>query len=236
VISFFTLLGLFLSAVGFTGAYFHFLSPIFGFYLALAGAAIMAVMMIPQFISLFRKYTETSWAGLLLGLAAAGALGFMIRQAMNSPLNDLTTNVSDPPRFLNVSAEIPVDDPSLLEEEFLVLKAYDVKQAELQAKHFPGLAPLALPIPADQAFARVDQVIRTQFPLWKIVKSMPGHIEAEIRSSGFRFVDDLVVQVRAEGKGSRIDIRSRSRMGKSDLGVNAARIEDLKVRLQKGTP
>jgi len=55
-----------------------------------------------------------------------------------------------------------------------------------------------------------------------------GRIEAVAVSRVFRFADDIVVRIRpsADG-GSRVDIRSRSRDGKGDLGVNAQRIDNL---------
>jgi uncharacterized protein (DUF1499 family) len=61
---------------------------------------------------------------------------------------------------------------------------------------------------------------------WELVAadSMAGRIEATATTPWFGFKDDVVVQVRPEGTGSRIDVRSVSRVGKSDLGVNAKRI------------
>ena len=41
----------------------------------------------------------------------------------------------------------------------------------------------------------------------------------------FGFVDDIVIRVRATESGSEVDLRSVSRVGRSDLGANAARIE-----------
>jgi len=61
---------------------------------------------------------------------------------------------------------------------------------------------------------------------WTIVKSDPaaGTIEGSQRSVFMGFTDDFVVRVSADGAGSRIDMRSESRQGNSDFGVNAARI------------
>ena len=73
-------------------------------------------------------------------------------------------------------------------------------------------------------------------PGWTVVDSDPasGRIEANETSRWFRFVDDVVIRVTADGSGSRIDIRSVSRQGRSDFGVNARRIrayiESLKTR------
>jgi uncharacterized protein (DUF1499 family) len=51
-----------------------------------------------------------------------------------------------------------------------------------------------------------------------------GRIEASDRSRWFGFTDDIVIRISASGTGSRVDLRSSSRLGRSDLGVNAARI------------
>jgi uncharacterized protein (DUF1499 family) len=63
-------------------------------------------------------------------------------------------------------------------------------------------------------------------PGWEIsAEELPsGRIEAVARTSLFHFEDDVAIRVRAEGEGSRIDARSRSRVGQSDFGANAARI------------
>jgi uncharacterized protein (DUF1499 family) len=63
-------------------------------------------------------------------------------------------------------------------------------------------------------------------PGWTVVDADPaaGRIEANETSRWFRFTDDVVIRVTADGAGSRIDVRSVSRVGRSDFGVNAGRI------------
>jgi uncharacterized protein (DUF1499 family) len=58
-----------------------------------------------------------------------------------------------------------------------------------------------------------------------------GRIEATARTRWFGFTDDIVVRIRPEGAGSRIDVRSASRVGRSDVGANAARIKEYLDRL-----
>jgi uncharacterized protein (DUF1499 family) len=69
---------------------------------------------------------------------------------------------------------------------------------------------------------------------WAIVASVPaeGRIEASDTTFWFRFVDDVVIRVRATPGGSRIDVRSKSRVGRSDVGTNAARIRSYLSRLR----
>jgi uncharacterized protein (DUF1499 family) len=61
---------------------------------------------------------------------------------------------------------------------------------------------------------------------WRIVAAVPeeGRIEATATTPLLRFKDDVVIRVTSRGNGSRIDMRSKSRLGKSDLGANAKRI------------
>ncbi len=52
-----------------------------------------------------------------------------------------------------------------------------------------------------------------------------GRIEASATSAWFGFVDDVVIRVAESAQGTRVDMRSKSRVGRSDLGANAKRIE-----------
>jgi uncharacterized protein (DUF1499 family) len=62
-----------------------------------------------------------------------------------------------------------------------------------------------------------------------------GRIEATATSRIFHFVDDVVIRVRPDGAGSRVDLRSRSRVGQSDLGANAERIRAFCAELAKAS-
>ena len=69
---------------------------------------------------------------------------------------------------------------------------------------------------------------------WDVVARAPaeGRLEAVATTEWFGFRDDIVVRVRADGSGSRVDIRSKSRDGQTDLGVNAKRIREFMMRLR----
>jgi len=54
-----------------------------------------------------------------------------------------------------------------------------------------------------------------------------GIIEATETTAWFGFKDDVVVRIRTTGEESFLDVRSKSRVGKSDLGKNAERIHTL---------
>ena len=85
--------------------------------------------------------------------------------------------------------------------------------------------PLMTTLPVAQAFAVAFEVARSM-PRWIIVASDAGagRIEASQQSRWFRFTDDIVIRVACDELGARIDMRSTSRQGRSDFGVNATRI------------
>jgi uncharacterized protein (DUF1499 family) len=132
------------------------------------------------------------------------------------PIHDITTDTADPPAFreilpLRAKAPNPAD--------------YGGSEvAALQHAAYPDVKPLTLFTPPARAFDRALAVARSMG--WKIIEKdrQEGRIEAVDRTICFGFTDDIVIRVRPENGGSRVDIRSVSRVGKSDIGTNAARI------------
>jgi len=58
-----------------------------------------------------------------------------------------------------------------------------------------------------------------------------GRIEATATTRWFGFKDDVIVRIRPEAAGSRVDVRSVSRVGRGDLGANAARVREFLAKL-----
>ena len=96
--------------------------------------------------------------------------------------------------------------------------------AEEQKKGYPDLKPLELAVAPDAAYSRA--LAAAEAMRWEIVKSDPKArtLEAVDTTPWFGFKDDITVRVSAAGRGSRVDMRSKSRVGRSDLGTNARRI------------
>ncbi|NCG19693.1 MAG: DUF1499 domain-containing protein [Rhodobacterales bacterium] len=90
---------------------------------------------------------------------------------------------------------------------------------------YADLVPLILPVAPDVAYQRAHR-LALHWPRWTMVRADAdaGVLEGYETTRLFRFKDDFVIRFRAEGDGARIDMRSKSRLGKSDLGVNAKRI------------
>ena len=161
--------------------------------------------------------------GVVIGCVAIGVSGFY-RVAKNVPMiHDITTDPSDPPAFVSL---LPERKASLNGAEYggpgIAVK---------QRKAYPDIVPIDSGLPPPDAFDRALAVARGMD--WKIADANPGdgRIEATDTTSWLRFKDDVVIRVRPGEDGrSRVDVRSDSRLGISDLGKNAARIREFTKR------
>ena len=163
---------------------------------------------------------------LLLG---AGFVLLPLRIAMHHApaIHDITTDTSDPPA---ITTALPAR-----QAEHAAPAAYGgPATAAQQRTAYPDIAPVILPLSAAKAFDLALATVRSM-QHWKIIATDPsaGRIEASEASFWFGFVDDIVIRVAADGAGSRVDIRSVSRQGKGDLGVNAARVRDYIAALRR---
>ena len=156
-------------------------------------------------------------------LAMAGPLDFRRRVAAVPRIHDISTDLADPPAFEAVlpqraGAANPPEHPG-------------AEVAAQQRGAYPDIVPIVLEAPPPEAFQRaLDAAVDLG---WEIAaaESTRGRIEATDTTRWFGFRDDVVVRVRPEGAGSRVDVRSKSRVGKSDVGANAARIRRFRSRL-----
>jgi uncharacterized protein (DUF1499 family) len=89
--------------------------------------------------------------------------------------------------------------------------------------------PLALAVPAEEAWPRVREALAA-LPRTRVVTDESGYLHAECTSLLMGFVDDLELHLRADDRV--IAVRSASRVGHSDIGVNRRRVEDLRDRLR----
>jgi len=170
-----------------------------------------------------------SGLALLVALAAAAPLLAMVRAGAAAPLiHDITTDTDSPPPFVSLDALRASSENGT---------AYGgAGVAAQQQRGYPDLGPLVLALPPEQAFARVETSARAMG--WRIAAAAPaeGRLEASDTTRWFGFTDDIVVRVRPAPGGSRIDVRSASRVGRSDLGVNARRIRAFLATLSSPPP
>lgn len=145
-------------------------------------------------------------------------------------INDFTTDLADPPTFV-IAATLPANAGRDL--------TYPAEFAEIQRGCCADLRAARIAAPADQALQRAERVAASM-PTWTVTKvdAAKGTIEAVSESKVFGFQDDVVIRVRPDGNGSIVDVRSKSRDGKGDMGVNAARIRAYVTALEQngGSP
>ncbi|WP_411280457.1 DUF1499 domain-containing protein [Gemmatimonas sp.] len=139
------------------------------------------------------------------------------------PIHDITTDTENPPPFVAV---LPLRANAKNSAEY----AGD-SVAALQRAGYPDLAPAMLPQPVGETFARARAAVTAMGMELVAADSADGRLEATATTTWFGFKDDVVVRVRSAGSGSRVDVRSVSRLGGSDVGTNAARIRDFLARL-----
>lgn len=189
----------------------------------LAGAVLAAIgLMIP-------RLRAGSARGLLIALFAGTASALVplafLRQSMAVPsIHDITTDTENPPPFvaivaLRAGALNPPEYPG-------------AHIAELQRIGYPDLRPLVLAAPPAQAFARALGAAQAMGLEVVAADEKAGRIEAVATTRWFGFKDDMVVRIAPAGAGSRIDVRSKSRVGRSDVGANARRIQEFLTRVE----
>jgi uncharacterized protein (DUF1499 family) len=166
-----------------------------------------------------RRGLAYATVGGLCGLLAFDIPASMLSKARSVPrIHDITTDTQNPPRFVHI---VPLREKAKARNKTVYGGA---KIAALQKKGYPDIEPLNASIQARKAF---DTALVVAADLgWQIVASRPaeGRIEATDSTFWFGFKDDIVIRITALNGRSRIDIRSVSRVGRSDVGANAARI------------
>jgi uncharacterized protein (DUF1499 family) len=184
---------------------------------AAAAAVVIALAALAMaWLADVRRAVGIAAAGLLIGAALAAPPLVMWRRAATLPaIHDISTDTENPPQF---SAVVPLraSAPNGLE--------YSADTATQQKTAYPELGPVVLPQTPSLAF---ELAVRAAHEMgWEVVSVSPPdlRIEATATSWLFGFKDDVVVRIMPAAQGSRVDVRSVSRVGKSDVGVNASRI------------
>ena len=184
-------------------------------YAGIAGTVASAVLLVRTALGP-RGRTLSALAALLFGVPVVAMILNEASPPPGAPINDITTDLEDPPGF---SAVIPYREPGSNSIEY-----GGPEVAARQREAHPEVVPIFTSRDQESAFQLAFETAEALG--WEIVAGDPytGIIEAIDTTTFFRFKDDIVIRVREEPNGSRIDLRSRSRVGRSDLGKNAARI------------
>jgi uncharacterized protein (DUF1499 family) len=194
-------------------------------YLGIA-AAVVAL------ITLITPARRGAVGPLLLSLLVGAGVAFVPWRWMHMarrlpPIHDITTDTEEPPQFVAVlpmraGAPNPVTYGG-------------AEIAAEQREAYPDIRPLFLKLSPSAAFARAQAAAQRMH--WDLVAtdSSAGRIEATATTPWFGFKDDVVVRITPASIGSRVDVRSVSRVGGSDVGTNARRIRKFLSEIENGS-
>jgi uncharacterized protein (DUF1499 family) len=192
------------------------------------GAAVVA------FFGVLTAGKERQWRsgglallGLVVGVSVF-ALPFSWRAAARAlpPIHDISTDIDQPPAFVAI-LPLRQDAPNPVE--------YGGSAVALQQRAaYPDIQTVILNARPEETFSRALATARALG--WEVVASVPaeGRIEATDTTFWFGFTDDIVIRITPAGHRSLVDIRSLSRVGRSDVGTNAKRIRLFMQRLTGG--
>lgn len=210
------------------GTRFDWWQPIDGFlmvrsYLNLLGYGVLGL----GFIAMLHQLIRANKRGLVkaaiassIGLGLLAPMLYSLVQPVQRfpPIHDITTDTNNVPMFL------VLDDQRAGARNTLNYEG--AKVAEQQLVAFADITSMHTHKSAEQAFEHALAIVKEKG--WQIIAQDLDklHIEASARTSVYHFVDDVVIVVTPLANGSKVDMRSVSRIGRGDRGVNAARIRD----------
>lgn len=132
------------------------------------------------------------------------------------PIHDISTDLTNPPLFVAVlPLRATAPNPAT---------PADSEVRAMQRKGYPDIVPLVVPNDPGHTFHAARDVAEHMGWAMVATDSAAGRIEATATTPWYGFKDDIVIRVAPSGSGSRVDVRSVSRLGGSDVGTNAARI------------
>jgi uncharacterized protein (DUF1499 family) len=194
-----------------------FLPRVVVYYTGIAGAVISLVALVVTLAGKRRGWAALAVLGIVVGAGSAYVPWSFAQTGHAMPsMNDITTDTSNPPAF---EAVMPLREAAHAQPV-----TYSPDFPALQKQAFPDIVAPHLNKPTDQSFSVALDAVRKMG--WTIVAAdgERGRIEATDRTFWYGFTDDIVVRVSADGNGSRIDVRSKSRLGRGDFGTNARRV------------
>jgi uncharacterized protein (DUF1499 family) len=197
-------------------------------------ASILAVLIALGTILWRRRYpTSGPWKRLAPGLVLATLFSLYFLRflwlSMSLPaIHDVSTDLADPPLFvaLPLRADNDVAIPGAEDSAMRGMSPRQRWQA-LHQENYGDVRSLRVAAPVAQTMTRIEAVIAERG--WEIasIDRTTGRIEATDTSLFFRFKDDIVFRVRPASSSldsSIVDMRSVSRVGQHDFGVNANRV------------
>ncbi len=226
--------------LGLASAQFRLALPIISFGLVAGAMALGGFGFFLSLIAILRNHYGRTLLALfmLVELPCLALVGYGVWRGSLHPINDVTTDVKDVPEFIQPLAMFHIKSGAeYITDAPLLERKYDPSFAAIQKNIYGEIAPSTQKIAPTGALEAVKKTIMEAFPNWKIVKEdAKNHVlQAEAETGFFHFIDDVVIHITALSTDeplSRIDMRSRSRYGRSDYGFNANRITRFLVQLR----
>jgi fatty-acyl-CoA synthase len=208
---------------------------------AMAGVVAGLVAVALMFVAGWRRTWPIALAALLIPLVSLAMFGGLRSKAQSMPMiHDYATDWTQPlmpsPALqrARIGADNPIEadpraprDPARPEVE----NWRDDRIARIGAEACPGARPVTLARSPREAQAATRRALEAAG--LRVLHEAPGTVEAVATSFWYGFKDDVMVRIRPEGAGSRVDLRSVSRVGLSDLGANCERITSLVADLRE---
>ena len=197
--------------------------------IAVAGGALVFLIGLVYLVIAMRsdlgKNRNLVIVSMILGLVPVGIIGPQIAAAGDvPPIHDITTDTANPPAFVAI---VPLRENAPNGYEYGVTEAWPAeKLGATTMEAYPDLKPIESDLSVADAVDRTEDALRAMGLEIVAVDKEAGLVEATATTFWFGFKDDMVVRIVGNGEGSRIDLRSMSRVGQSDVGANAARITD----------
>lgn len=223
-------LGLFVLGPGL--AYARVVPPLIGFGLFALGGLLSVIVVVIGAIVVIVGGPKWAAAAALVCIPPVAIVGYLVNDARKSPpINDISTELVYPPEF---------EHAKTLPENAGRDMALPERFKDIIRQRYKDVQPLPVLAPLDEAYVKAYELAKSQ-PGWTITNQTIGEKEARFEgvaeSSIFHFKDDFVVRVTQAGDvGCVVDMRSKSRDGRGDLGANAKRIKDFFALLQKELP
>lgn len=225
-------IGLVLVGAGLLGARLAILTPInafltfgMGMFLILLATVLLAIGLAISF-ERGSPIAVRSWSALAACIAviAIGGVNFPSREG--AIIHDVSTDVINPPQFVAL-IKIRADDNAKNPPEYA-----GEETARIQQETYPDLVTRQFQATPEEVFTAASEVARELD--WEIAAEIQaeGRLEATDITTWFRFRDDIVVRIQPRDGGSTLDVRSKSRVGRGDMGTNAKRIREFLARLE----
>lgn len=202
-------------------------SAFVGFTFSMLAGGIALIMLTIQ--ALFKRETLTISSVLLAVtlslIAIIIPLGMLSTAKSVPPIHDISTDMINPPQFVAI-APLRADAPNPVEYA-------GSESAEQQRDAYPDIQTLTYSQSQNELIEASEQAVNNLG--WDLVNTdtSTGIVEATDTTVWFGFQDDVIVRVTDQGDERLLDIRSKSRIGGSDLGKNADRIRDFVKELDE---